>query len=388
MRLVTVFSILLLSAFFIPASASDQQPPKAQPASPLQPLRGAVTPDFRIADGFELEADPIHTAGWHRPGAGGEGADDTEQASVDEALADETLADETLADEAVETRIVVTAANKAEVICEAIASAAQTHDLPVLFFARLIWQESRFKPDAVSRAGAQGVAQFMPRVAAEMGLEDPFDPVQALPVSARLLSQLYERFGNWGLAAAAYNGGPRRVREWLSRKGGLPRETRHYVKTITGVTAERWAGTAPLSVEFERPSRLPCDNLPQTELHARESVVPMPPSRQDDSEIVEASAVAKVPGTKTEAKSGDNAWAVQLAAHWSGKQALAIFRRLRDKHPAILGEHKPVVASGSSAGKKSGRRQRVQIAVSTRAEANSLCARLKAAGSTCLVRRN
>ena len=64
-------------------------------------------------------------------------------------------------------------------ICDALAAAAGENDLPVDFFARLIWQESRFDPTAVSRAGAQGVAQFMPATANARGLADPFDPIEA-----------------------------------------------------------------------------------------------------------------------------------------------------------------------------------------------------------------
>src|SRR6266705_877468 len=100
-----------------------------------------------------------------------------------------------------------------------IVSAAKAQDLPLEFFARVIWQESRFRPDAVgplTRRGerAGGIAQFMPRTAAERGLRDPF--------------------GNLGLAAAAYNAGPQRVRDWVGGAGGLPAETRHYVAAITG----------------------------------------------------------------------------------------------------------------------------------------------------------
>src|SRR5690349_19648716 len=102
-------------------------------------------------------------------------------------------------------------------ICSTVASAAMANDLPVFFFLRLIWQESRFDPLAISRAGAQGIAQFMPRVAAAMGLNDPFDPEQALPKSARFLRTLHEQFGNIGLAAAAYNAGARRIQDWLAK---------------------------------------------------------------------------------------------------------------------------------------------------------------------------
>jgi len=111
-------------------------------------------------------------------------------------------------------------------LCEALAKAAASHDLPADFFARLIWQESRFKADAVSPAGAQGVAQFMPATARLRQLENPFNPLEAIAKSAQLLAELRREFGNFGLAAAAYNAGPGRVRDWLVRRRPLPGETR------------------------------------------------------------------------------------------------------------------------------------------------------------------
>ena len=127
-----------------------------------------------------------------------------------------------------------------------IESAARANDLPLEFFARVIWQESRFQSDAVgpvTRNGqrAQGIAQFMPGTASERRLLDPFDPVQALPKSAEFLSELRNQFGNLGLAAAAYNAGPRRVQEWLAGTGAMPQETRNYVSAITGTTVDDWA---------------------------------------------------------------------------------------------------------------------------------------------------
>ena len=79
-------------------------------------------------------------------------------------------------------------------LCSTIAEAARERALPLSFFSNLIWQESRFAFNAVSHAGAQGIAQFMPKTAALMGLHDPFDPTQALPASARLLHQLHARY--------------------------------------------------------------------------------------------------------------------------------------------------------------------------------------------------
>src|ERR1700751_1620223 len=116
-----------------------------------------------------------------------------------------------------------TATELSESLCPLIQSVASETSLPVEFFARLIWQESRFRADAVgpvTRSGkrAQGIAQFMPATAAERYLANAFDPVQALPKAAELLRALRTQFGNLGLAAAAYNAGPQRVQDWLTGK--------------------------------------------------------------------------------------------------------------------------------------------------------------------------
>jgi hypothetical protein len=126
-------------------------------------------------------------------------------------------------------------------ICEVLEEVAEEFDLPTPLFTRLIWQESRFRNETVSRAGAQGIAQFMPRTAELRDLDDPFDPLQALPASANFLRELMDQFGNFGLAAAAYNGGPTRLRNWLAgRTKRLPKETRDYVLRITGKPVEYW----------------------------------------------------------------------------------------------------------------------------------------------------
>jgi soluble lytic murein transglycosylase-like protein len=123
---------------------------------------------------------------------------------------------------------------KSDQNCLALAKAAATHDVPLDFFVRLIRQESNFNPNSVSHAGAQRIAQFMPGTARWRGLADPFEPLQALYESARWLRELREQFGNLGLAAAAYNAGPRRVQDWLAGRGGLPGETRAYLRIVTG----------------------------------------------------------------------------------------------------------------------------------------------------------
>lgn len=146
--------------------------------------------------------------------------------------------------------------------CEALTKAAEESSIPPAFFARLIWQESKFKHDAMSHVGAQGVAQFMPRTATEMGLDDPFDPRQALPASARFLRKLHNQFGNLGLAAAAYNAGSGRIQNWLARRGPLPDETKKYVRTITGSPAETWTAEAKTaSLNQGLPREAPCEGI-------------------------------------------------------------------------------------------------------------------------------
>src|ERR1700678_444911 len=126
-------------------------------------------------------------------------------------------------------------------ICRLVDSPARAQGLPVSFLTRLIWQESNFRPNVSSSAGAQGVAQFMPGTAGERGLVDPFDPEAAIPKAASLLAELRQRFGNLGLAAAAYNAGPGRVGRWLAHETDLPIETQDYVAIVTRHSVDEWA---------------------------------------------------------------------------------------------------------------------------------------------------
>ncbi len=138
-------------------------------------------------------------------------------------------------------------------ICQMIEAAARSNGLPVDFFTRVIWQESRLQADVIgpptTGGRAEGIAQFMPGTAVERGLYEPFNPAEALPASGEFLAELRNEFGNLGLAAAAYNAGPQRVRDYLSGIRGLPRETRNYVLAITGHPIEEWAVSAITSAD-------------------------------------------------------------------------------------------------------------------------------------------
>jgi Transglycosylase SLT domain len=147
-------------------------------------------------------------------------------------------------------------------VCGTLVTSAQDNDLPIAFFANLIWQESRLRDKALSPKGAMGIAQFMPQVAAKSGVANPFDPSQALPASAKLLHQLFDQFGNLGYVAAAYNAGPGRVLDWLQHGRSLPRETRDYVMDITGRSIEAWRKKPQDGAGLQLTAQLPCRSLP------------------------------------------------------------------------------------------------------------------------------
>jgi uncharacterized membrane protein YeaQ/YmgE (transglycosylase-associated protein family) len=192
-----------------------------------------------------------------------------------------------------------------EEICDALVHAALSNDLPVPFFIRLLYQESTFRPAAISSAGALGIAQFMPETAANRRLDNPFDPAQAIPASAKLLRDHYRRFGNLGLAAAAYNAGPRRVDDWRAKKGPMPQETQDYVKIITGFPVEAW--TMPLAggPALKVPQGAPCQESAGLLAWDGPDEIPMPVSSPRVVEAKAAAAAREAAKAKKTAKAAD-----------------------------------------------------------------------------------
>lgn len=112
---------------------------------------------------------------------------------------------------------------------EVAKAAARKHGVPEDLFLRLVQQESGWNALAVSTKGATGLAQLMPGTAELMGV-DINDPKENLEGGAKYLRKMYDRFGSWKLALAAYNAGP----EAVDTADGVPdyEETQNYVAVI------------------------------------------------------------------------------------------------------------------------------------------------------------
>jgi hypothetical protein len=253
-----------------------------------------------------------------------------------------------------------------QALCRLIEASAANRHLPLELFTRLIWRESSFKTGVVSPAGAQGVAQFMPGTAAARGLADPFDPEQAIPASAALLSDLITQFGNFGLAAAAYNAGPTRLANWLNAKGALPQETRDYVRFITGRSAEDWA---------------------QDKAGREEQSAPPPPGPSKSCLELAANLRKGVPAERVEALAAFAPWGVQLAGNFSKELALATYIRARQHYASIIGELQPMIIGTRLRSRGTRAFYRIRIPAQSRAGADALCNRIHGVGGACIVLR-
>ena len=242
-------------------------------------------------------------------------------------------------------------------ICRLIETSARAEKLPVDYLTKLIWQESRFNAGAVSPKGAQGMAQFMPGTAAERGLADPFDPEQAIPKAANLLAELRARFGNLGLAAAAYNAGPQRVSDWLAGKGGMPAETRNYVLIVTGADVEDWRAGASAPAYAGSP----------------ESCVKI------------TAALKRRRGTLFATLAPTAPWGVQLAGNFSKGLALSAFSRARARLATVLAGVQPMVIGSRLRSRGTRVFYRVRAPAQSRVEAQGLCDRIHRAGGACVV---
>ncbi len=115
--------------------------------------------------------------------------------------------------------------------------ASEKYNISYDFLTAVAKAESDFNPNCVSSAGAKGIMQVMPYEAKELGITDVFDPEQNIMGAAKLLAAHLKKFdGDTTLAAAAYNAGSGRVKQY----GGVPpfKETQNYVKKIAAYMKE------------------------------------------------------------------------------------------------------------------------------------------------------
>lgn len=248
--------------------------------------------------------------------------------------------------------------------CGAIAVFAWREALPIGYFARLIWQESRFDPSALSTAGAQGIAQFIPSTAKLRGLRNAFDPAEALAKSADYLRFLNEKYGNLGLAAAAYNGGEGRTTRYMTAGGYLPPETRFYVQIITGYDVDSWLAETPSEVDYTIGKGTPFID----------ACVKM-------AEAEEVPSMDRQPGEW-------KPWGVLLAQNFSQGAAVRRFERVQAAYPELLKSEKLMLLMARNPNFGPRPRHFAMVGKENRSEADTLCEKLRSAGGSCIVRKN
>jgi hypothetical protein len=250
-------------------------------------------------------------------------------------------------------------------ICTAIKTYASHWNLPAGYLARLIWQESRFDPAALSPAGAQGIAQFMPTTARLRGLRDPFDPAEAMARSAEYLRFLEQKFGNLGLAAAAYNSGEGRTSRYVASGGGrLPAETRNYVQIITGHSVEQWLAGTVGEVDYA--------------LAGGADFV---------AACIDMARSVRVPDLTTSPAQWQP-WGVLIAQNGSAELARTRFAAAQTAHTTILGNEQLMLIGVRNPSFGNRLRFSAMVGRQSQQAAQDLCERLLAAGGNCIVLKN
>lgn len=248
--------------------------------------------------------------------------------------------------------------------CLLIETVSARHKLDRGFFARLIWQESRFDPFAKSHANAMGIAQFIRSTASLRGLSDPYNPADALEHSAHYLAEMTGRYGNIGLAAVGYNGGERRAEGLITGTGGLAQETVDYVRIITGAGHQTWVNDPPkaldLSLSKNENFRAACHALAQNRRLS-------PPHRTE-------------PTVKP--------WGVQLAFGTSRQAAKLKYNDRTKSCRSLLKKETPDYLFEKSRASRLEGYYFARIGRETNQSAWEFCNKLKASGCLCAVFRN
>jgi hypothetical protein len=230
------------------------------------------------------------------------------------------------------------------------------------FIARLINVESRFSPNAVSPAGAEGIAQFIPGTAKRRGLKNPYDPAAALTASIDFLAHLKARFGNLGLAAVAYNAGEGAAARYIAG-GRIPLETENYVYSITGRAAEEW--------------RKP---------HLRHAIPPIHGKKPFTDAC--PSLVNKPGRIRLATKAGPRQpWGVLISESFSRSIAIRTFNRIKSNFPANLREKPPMIVRVRNLSMGTRRRYSVRIGAASQVQAAKICASLRKRSVICIIGR-
>jgi hypothetical protein len=247
--------------------------------------------------------------------------------------------------------------------CNAIKVFSERHGLNTDFFARLIWQESRFDPNALSPANARGIAQFIPSTAKLRGLRDPYNPADALEHAAQYLAEMVRRYGNEGMAAIGYNGGEGRAQGFLAG-GDLASETWNYVPIITGLNAEDWRSGEPRVQDMRLSKTLAF--LPACyEMAQKRRLTPLAPPE---------------PALKK--------WGVQLAFGTSRKAAQTAFKQRARGCRGVIGKEKPDYVNVKHRASRQKGFVMAWLGRKSRKGADKLCAQLRRAGCVCAVYAN
>ncbi|MCP5074005.1 MAG: lytic transglycosylase domain-containing protein [Rhodobacteraceae bacterium] len=249
-------------------------------------------------------------------------------------------------------------------LCQILETTSRIHGVNPHFFTRLIWQESRFDPGAVSPAAAEGIAQFIPETARLRGLTDAFNPALALEHSAQYLAYLIRDFGNSGLAAIAYNGGEKRTFGFVTGTDALLPETIDYVQIITGHSAQDWRDAPPENPEF----RLARDQKFRPACHA----------------LARTRQLAALLKPKPRA----SPWGVQVAAGSTRNKALRGYGFQTRRCRRITRAHRPELILRQPQVKGRLGYFTARIGVPSRAAGNRLCNNLRRLGCACAVYRN
>ena len=250
--------------------------------------------------------------------------------------------------------------------CQALRDVSRHHGLNSAFFTRLIWQESRFDPNALSPANARGIAQFIPSTAKLRGLSDPYNPALALDYSAQYLAELTARFGNLGMAAVAYNGGETRVANFIAKTGGLAQETIDYVEIITGQSAQDWRDNPPNALNLS--------------LDKDRSFMPACLALAKDRRLTKIKSLNPKPQLPP--------WGVQMATGSTKAKTSAMYYRNAHACRSVIDNRKPdyIKKSPQVAGRKAYFVAR--LGEKSRGAAQRLCNRLRKFNCVCVVYRN